>query len=68
MNNNTCDVKNLPKECAMNFKILEVKLETIRNNDIKHLDRRIQDVASLVKAILIIVLGGFLGVVLNLVF
>jgi len=50
----------------MNNNTCDVK--TIRNNDIKHLDRRIQDVASLVKAILIIVLGGFLGVILNLVF
>jgi len=48
MDKNSCDVDNLPKECAMNFKILEVKLNTIRNNDLKHLDDRIKELSSLI--------------------
>ncbi len=68
MKENTCDVTNLPQECAVNFKVLEVKLNTIKNNDLKHLDDRIKDLSSMVKAILIVVLGGFLGVILNLLF
>ena len=65
---NTCITDNLPKECALNFRTLEVKLNTIRNNDLTHIENRINEVSSLVRAILIVILGGFLGVIISAIF
>lgn len=68
MKDNTCITDNLPKECAINFKILEVKLNTIRNNDLVHIEKRLNELTSWVKALLIVFAGGFLGILLNVVF
>ena len=62
------DDKGVRKECAVLFREITVKLNTIRNNDLVHIHEDIKDIRGWIRAAALVGLSAIVGIVVRVVF
>ena len=62
------DDKGIRKECAVVFKEITVKLNTIRNNDLVHIHDDIKDIRTWIRTSALVVLSAILCVLGKVLF
>ncbi len=62
------DLKGVRMPCAMMFKELTVKLNTIRNNDLVHIHDDIKDIRTWIRTSALVVLSAILCVLGKVLF